>query len=179
MSDTTLLSHFIANLNTNVFLREFSFSQTRFTSIGGTQVELADHVVRIGHFLFLYQRKERDSSAPTTIDEWLKKKVVTRATRQIRATIQLLRSCGKIPHDHRFNNSRIRLIWIIPALLAVNLSSSRLWRRSLRSHANVRSTTHRQGITWKPFPSLLVVASKSMLCVCFKPRTHSSSHSAG
>jgi hypothetical protein len=93
VSDTTLLSHFIANLNTNVFLREFSFSQTRFTpTAGGTQVELADHVVRIGHLLFLYQLKERDSSATTTIDKWLKKKVVTRATKQIRATTQLLNS---------------------------------------------------------------------------------------
>jgi len=33
-----------------------------------------------------------------------------------------LRSCCKIPHTHRFNNSRIMLIWIIAALLAVNLS---------------------------------------------------------
>ena len=71
------------------------------------------------------------------------------------------------------------LIWIIAALLAVNRSSSRLWRRSLSSHANVRSTAHRQGITWKPFPSVLVVASQSIVCVCFKPRTHASSHSAG
>jgi hypothetical protein len=92
VSDTTLLSHFIANLNTNVFLREFSFSQTRFTPTGRTQVELADHVVRIGHLLFLYQLKERDSSATTTTDKWLKKKVVTRATQQIRATIRLLNS---------------------------------------------------------------------------------------
>jgi hypothetical protein len=92
VSDTTLLSHFIANLNTNVFLREFSFSQTRFTPTGGTQVELADHVVRIGHLLFLYQLKERDASATTTVDRWLKKKVLTRATQQIRATIRLLNS---------------------------------------------------------------------------------------
>jgi hypothetical protein len=33
-----------------------------------------------------------------------------------------LRSCCKIPHAHRFSNSRIMLIWIIAALLAVNLS---------------------------------------------------------
>jgi hypothetical protein len=90
--DTTLLSNFIANLNTNVFLREFSFSQTLYTPAGGTEVELADHVVRIGHLLFLYQLKERDASATTTIDRWLKKKVLTRATQQIRATIQLLNS---------------------------------------------------------------------------------------
>jgi hypothetical protein len=92
VSDTTLLSYFIADLNTNVFLREFSFSQTRFIPTGGTQVELADHVVRIGHLLFLYQLKERDSSATTTIEKWLKKKVVTKATQQIRATIRLLHS---------------------------------------------------------------------------------------
>jgi len=33
-----------------------------------------------------------------------------------------LRDCCKIPYAHRFNNSRIMLIWIIAALLAVNLS---------------------------------------------------------
>jgi hypothetical protein len=54
-------------------------------------------------------------------------------------TNRTLRSCCKIPHAHRFNKSRIMLIWIIAALLAVNRSSSRLWRRSLRSHAKVRS----------------------------------------
>ena len=37
-------------------------------------------------------------------------------------TLQPLRSCCKIPHAHRFSNSRIMLIWIIAALLAVNRS---------------------------------------------------------
>ena len=55
MSDTTLLSSFVASLNANVFLREFSFSRTRFKPVGGTEVELADHVVRIVDLVFLYQ----------------------------------------------------------------------------------------------------------------------------
>jgi hypothetical protein len=33
-----------------------------------------------------------------------------------------MRSCCKIPHVNRFNNSRIMLIWIIAALFTVNLS---------------------------------------------------------
>lgn len=97
MSDRTLLSSFIASLNASVFLREFSFSQTRFTPIGRTQVELADHVVRIGHMLFLYQLKERDPSGTTPTEEWLRNKVVKRATRQIWATMQLLNSGDPVP----------------------------------------------------------------------------------
>ena len=56
-----------------------------------------------------------------------------------------IRSCCKIPHANRFSSRRIMLICIIAALLAVNRSSSRLWRRSLSNHANVRSTAQRQG----------------------------------
>ena len=33
-----------------------------------------------------------------------------------------IRNLSKIPHAHRFSNSRIMLIWIIAALLAVNRS---------------------------------------------------------
>ena len=38
------------------------------------------------------------------------------------SVLRHLRSCCKIPHAHRFSNSRIMLIWIIAALLEVNLS---------------------------------------------------------
>jgi len=107
LSDTTLLSSFIANLNANVFLREFSFSRTHFTPVGGTQVELADHVVRIGRTLFLYQLKEKDTSATATIEGWLKNKVLKKATRQVRSTVRLLSSGNPVlvPNDrgHVFN----------------------------------------------------------------------------
>jgi hypothetical protein len=54
MGDQTLLSAFVASLNANLFLREFSFARTCFTPPGGTEVELADHVVRVGDLLLFY-----------------------------------------------------------------------------------------------------------------------------
>jgi hypothetical protein len=90
MSDPTLLAQFVAFLNADVFLREFSFSQTQFKPPGGTEVELADHVVRIGQLLFVYQLKERDPSGTAPIEKWLKDKVLRKATKQIGDTVRLL-----------------------------------------------------------------------------------------
>jgi hypothetical protein len=92
MGDQTLLSAFVASLNANLFLREFSFARTCFTPPGGTEVELADHVVRVGDLILLYQLKERDAAAAGSVDTWIKNKVVKKATRQIRSTISLLGS---------------------------------------------------------------------------------------
>jgi hypothetical protein len=92
MSDQTLLSAFVSSLHSNLFLREFSFARTCFTPLGGTEVELADHLVRVGDLLFLYQLKERDAAATGTVEAWIRNKVVKKATRQIRSTIGLLGS---------------------------------------------------------------------------------------
>jgi hypothetical protein len=96
MGDQTLLSAFVASLNANLFLREFSFAGTCFTPPGGTEVELADHVVRVGDVLLLYQLKERDAAATGSVETWIKNKVVKKATRQIRTTISLLGSSDPV-----------------------------------------------------------------------------------
>lgn len=96
VSDPTLLSAFIASLNANVFLREFSFARTRFTPPRKTEVELADHVVRLGDLLFLYQLKERDAVATGGVDAWIRNKVLKKATKQIRSTMTLLGSGGPV-----------------------------------------------------------------------------------
>lgn len=90
MIDATLLAQFVAFLSADVFLREFSFSQTKFSPFGVSEVELADHLVRIGNLVFLYQLKERDSTTATPVSQWLKTKVLKKATQQIRATVHLL-----------------------------------------------------------------------------------------
>lgn len=92
MGDQTLLSAFVSSLHSNLFLREFSFARTCFTPPGYTEVELADHLVRVGDLLFLYQLKERDAGATGAVEVWIRNKVVKKATRQIRSTIGLLRS---------------------------------------------------------------------------------------
>jgi hypothetical protein len=48
--------------------------------------------------------------------------LVQQGDREVRIAAADLRSCCKISHVHRFNSSRIMLIWIIAALLVVNLS---------------------------------------------------------
>ena len=91
VADSTFLSQFVGNLNSNIFFREFSFSRTSFKPQGGTEIELADHVVRIGPLLFLYQLKERDRSATISLEAWLQSRVLKKATRQIRNTVNLVR----------------------------------------------------------------------------------------
>lgn len=90
MSDTTLTAQFVAFLNSDLFLREFSFSQTKFTPSGRSEVEVGDHLVRIGNLVFLYQVKERDSTGQAPIEVWLNSKVLKKATKQIRDTVQVL-----------------------------------------------------------------------------------------
>jgi hypothetical protein len=87
-----------------------------------------------------------------------------------------LRSCFKI-HVSRFSNNRTILICIMASLLAVNVSSSRLCRRSLSTHAKVRSTFQRCFTTWKSWP-VCSTTSRSILCVCVRLCTPSHSHCA-
>lgn len=109
MGDQTLLSAFVASLHSNLFLREFSFARTCFTPSGGTEVELADHVVRVGDLLFLYQLKERDAAATGGVEAWIRNKVVKKASRQIRSTIGLMGSGDpvRVPNErgHMFDLS--------------------------------------------------------------------------
>ena len=126
MRDQTLLTSFLANLNANVFLREFSFARTCFTPPGGTELELADHVVRVGNLLLLYQLKERDAAATGSLEVWIKNKVVRKATRQIRSTVALLSSGS-----------------------AVTVANERGHTFDLKSSAERRTSSHRRVQVWR------------------------------
>jgi hypothetical protein len=91
----TLLEALVADLNKNVFYREFSYSKNVFVQPGTeAEKEFADHVVWIGELLIIYQLKERDDESVQSEDgerKWFKNKVLRAATEQVRATLQYLK----------------------------------------------------------------------------------------
>ena len=75
------------------FLREFCFSSTQFTPPNHTsEVELADFVIQFDGLVIVFQVKEREepSADPETERTWFERKVIKKATQQIRDTIKYL-----------------------------------------------------------------------------------------
>jgi hypothetical protein len=103
------LEQFVAQLNANVFLREFSFSRLTFIPIPGQELEFADHVIWLDNVWLLYQLKAR-SAVDDSVDRlrsWFKRKVLGTATRQIRDTLRYLDQQQNIvlrnQRGHEFN----------------------------------------------------------------------------
>lgn len=88
-----ILEDLLAELNRNIFFREFSFSENQFTPAPGEEMEFADHVVWIDDLMMIYQVKQRESAARSEDEErkWFNKKVLGLATRQVRDTLRYLR----------------------------------------------------------------------------------------
>jgi hypothetical protein len=86
------LEEFTAKLNTSMFWKEFTFSQTRFSPRPKHQVELADGIVRIGTLAYVLQLKERseETDDPQIERQWFRRKVLGTATRQIRDSVTYL-----------------------------------------------------------------------------------------
>ncbi|HWW83921.1 MAG TPA: hypothetical protein VNZ26_09990 [Vicinamibacterales bacterium] len=82
----------LAKTNADFFLREFSFSRTQFQPTGGTEVELADHVVSFDDLLLLFQFKEREAATGDSEEEerWFTRKVAKKAVSQVRDTLSYL-----------------------------------------------------------------------------------------
>lgn len=101
-----ILESFIAKLNANIFLREFSFAKNTFLLSSGQEVEFADHVIWIGDSLIIYQLKEREVQSQTTQDseiKWFENKVIKKAVKQIRATINFINSKETIIIENQRN----------------------------------------------------------------------------
>ncbi len=49
------LEEFLAALNANIFLREFSFAKNEFSPAPGEEVEFADHVIWIDDLLIIFR----------------------------------------------------------------------------------------------------------------------------
>jgi hypothetical protein len=87
----------IARLNQYYFFREFTFSKNTFRPTPTEEVELADNVIWLDNILNIYQLKERQAPNNTNSEKeqrWFEQKVLGKATRQIRDTLNYL-------HNHR------------------------------------------------------------------------------
>jgi hypothetical protein len=81
-----------ARLNELYFLPEFTFANATFSPPTGTERELADGIVWLEDSALIFQMKERSAavSEAENCDRWLERKVLTKATQQMRATLDYL-----------------------------------------------------------------------------------------
>lgn len=121
----------LAAINSFHFFKEFTFSTTTFRPKPNQEVELADSIIWLGDILGVFQLKERKTLADTTpVDEerWFNRKVLRQATRQIRDTLDYLKSNRQIQiinHRGRWFNLSLAQIRRMHKLV-VYLPSERL-----------------------------------------------------
>lgn len=95
----------LARLNEYFFYKEFTYSSTQFKREAGDEVELADSLTVIGRAAIVFQLKERqveDGQNEDTEAAWFDRKVMKKATSQIRDTLRYIDSHKQIPlTNHR------------------------------------------------------------------------------
>lgn len=86
------LDQYITRVHSLAFWKEFTFGQNRFAPQPGKELELADNVIWLGNYACVLQLKERgDETADPDIERsWFMKKVLGKATRQVRDTLRFL-----------------------------------------------------------------------------------------
>jgi hypothetical protein len=87
------IEHLVSHTNEFYFLREFTFSAVTFSPTAGAEVELADGVIWLDDLAVVFQMKERFERAGSSTDadnRWFENKVIKKATRQIRDTLDYL-----------------------------------------------------------------------------------------
>ncbi|MEM8945028.1 MAG: hypothetical protein AAGD11_07585 [Planctomycetota bacterium] len=100
------LEQILAQNNSNIFLREFTFSNTKFKRVDGQEVELCDGAVWIDDLLILFQLKERnpkhDTSDSAEETRWFERKVEKNAVGQFADTLTYLETEKQLPFvNHR------------------------------------------------------------------------------
>jgi hypothetical protein len=94
----TLENH-MSQINENIFFKEFCFSRNEFSPCQESELEFADHVIWLDDLLITFQLKERALSGAHTRETeitWFKKKVVGKATKQIRDTLHYLNTYEEV-----------------------------------------------------------------------------------
>ncbi len=127
----------VAEFNRDIFLREFSFANTRFTAGGQTEIELADHIVWIDDLLMIFQIKERGNG--TNDDAWFKHEVLNRGTRQVRDTLRFLRETPNLVLTNQRGHTISIGSWSQLHVVKIVLYFSRATLGNARSH-HVSST---------------------------------------
>lgn len=102
-----IAEEFLSGINANIFLREFSFNKNKFNLNPQEEVQFADHVIWIDDLLLIFQLKERESdidSTNTNDARWFKKKVLGKATKQIRDSLNYLNKQNNIPIKNQWDD---------------------------------------------------------------------------
>jgi hypothetical protein len=90
---TTRSEKLLAAINDNIFYSEFCFFYLEVRDGSGQSRQLADHIVALDDLLMLFQVKERaEPGTPEDERAWFYRKVVKKASRQMRDTLGLLES---------------------------------------------------------------------------------------
>jgi len=100
----------IAGFNAGLFFKEFTFAKNTFLPSTHSKLELADHVIWLDDLLIIFQLKERGTihnATPETERNWFEKRVLGKATKQVRDTLGYLRDYDDITiqneRGHSFN----------------------------------------------------------------------------
>jgi len=110
MTTYQALEQFIAQLHSMAFFKEFTFSKNKFSPDPRRELELADNLIWMGGTLSILQLKERNQSDVKDEDSeqaWFKNKILRKATKQIRDSLQYLEEHDEIEitneRGHTFN----------------------------------------------------------------------------
>lgn len=77
----------LAQINSNIFFKEFTFSKNDFNELDTNQLlEFADNVVWLDNLFFIYQVKEQDSNSMND-KKWFENKILKKAVKQIKSTL--------------------------------------------------------------------------------------------
>lgn len=87
----TLEEH-VAQVNGAAFWKEFTFAENTFAPKPGQELELADNLVWFGDFALVLQLKEREAPTedPAAEATWFARKVLDKATSQVRDSLRFL-----------------------------------------------------------------------------------------
>ncbi len=144
VAPVTLEEH-IAQLNSLAFWREFTFARNKFSPTPDKELELADNLVWFGDRTYILQLKQRDnpSSDPLAERNWFEKKIIKKATSQIRDSQRYLDENPRIritnEHGHSFEIERAHLRTITK--IVVFLPAPALPEDCWRMHYHISKST--------------------------------------
>jgi len=104
----TALEDAVSRTNEFYFLREFTFPAVTFAPTSRSELELADGIIWLDDLAVVFQMKERDGTADRSKqarDKWFESKVIGRATKQIRDTINYLHKHGPISATNNYGQT--------------------------------------------------------------------------
>jgi len=84
------LEEYLSDLNEFYFFKEFTYTKNLFRTSDGQEIEVADNILVIDDLYIAFQLKERKeipNATSNTESKWFEKKVIKKATKQIRDTI--------------------------------------------------------------------------------------------